>query len=459
MWWIVPRILAAVAWIAGLTAAGAALGQMWNWGWQGGLVGCVLASGVWVARDSWRGVRLDRWLNLTPEQHTPLESGLWGHLGVRVERLLRQREADTRREQARLSHFLQAIEASPNGVLLLDEHEQIEWCSVVAADHLGLDAQRDLRQRITNLVRLPAFVKALHEAPDDADPVVSLPRPRGQGTVLVTLRRFGEGQRLLLTQDITERERNEAMRRDFVANVSHEIRTPLTVLAGFIETMATLPLTEAERKRVLVLMDQQSRRMQALVGDLLALARLEGSPRPPLDHWVSLDKIGQAIEAEARGLSAGRHRFSFDWGHGISLAGSESELQSAVANLVNNAVRYTPGQGGLITVRCELRSEGGVAIQVQDSGPGISPEHIHRLTERFYRVDGSRSRETGGTGLGLSIVKHVVQRHGGELQIRSEVGQGACFSLLLPALRCRCTAPASTQALAPLEADQDADGR
>ncbi len=460
MWWIVPRILAVVAWIVGLTAAGAALGSVWGGVWQGGLAGCMLASGAWVAWDSWRGVRLDRWLNLRPEQPTPLESGLWGHLGVRVERLLRLREADTRREQARLSHFLRAIEASPNGVLLLDEYEQIEWCSVVAADHLGLDAQRDLRQRITNLVRLPAFVKALHEAPDDADPVVSLPRPRGQGTVLVTLRRFGEGQRLLLTQDITERERNEAMRRDFVANVSHEIRTPLTVLAGFIETMATLPLTEAERKRVLVLMDQQSRRMQALVGDLLALARLEGSPRPPLDHWVSLDKIGQAIEAEARGLSAGRHQFRFDWGREVSLAGSESELQSAVANLVNNAVRYTPGQGGRISVRCEPRGEGGgLAIHVQDGGPGIPPEHIHRLTERFYRVDGSRSRETGGTGLGLSIVKHVVQRHGGELQIRSELGQGACFSLLLPAVRCRW-APAEVPRLAScVEADQEAGGR
>jgi two-component system phosphate regulon sensor histidine kinase PhoR len=299
-----------------------------------------------------------------------------------------------------------------------------------------LDAQRDLRQRITNLVRAPAFVKALHEAAADSDPVVALSLPRGGGTVLVTVRGFGEGQRLLITQDITERERNESMRRDFVANVSHEIRTPLTVLSGFIETMATLPLSEVERKRVLVLMEQQSRRMQALVGDLLALARLEGSPRPPMDQWFSLDKIGQAIEAEARGLSAGRHVFSFDWGQGVSLAGSESELQSAVANLVNNAVRYTPGEGGHISVNCEVR-DGGLCVRVRDSGPGIAPEHIRRLTERFYRVDGSRSRETGGTGLGLSIVKHVVQRHGGELQISSELGKGSCFTLQLPPSRCR----------------------
>lgn len=437
MIWIVPRVLATVAWVAGSTALGGWLGSHWGMTWQMGLAGSVAATALWVIRDSWRGARIDRWLNTRPEAHSPLESGFWGSIGVRMERSLRLREADTRREQARLNHFLRAIEASPNGVLLLDEHEQIEWCSANAAEHLGLDPQRDLRQRITNLVRSPAFVKALHEAAADADPVVALPLPRGRGTVLVTLRRFGEGQRLLLTQDITERERNEAMRRDFVANVSHEIRTPLTVLAGFIETMATLPLTEAERKRVLVLMEQQSRRMQALVGDLLALARLEGSPRPPLDHWVSLDKIGQAIEAEARGLSAGRHQFSFDWGDGLSLAGNESEFQSALANLVNNAVRYTPGEGGCISVRCDALPEGGLAIRVSDTGPGIPAEHLSRLTERFYRVDGSRSRETGGTGLGLSIVKHVAQRHGGSLQVRSEMGKGSCFSLLLPAGRCR----------------------
>jgi two-component system phosphate regulon sensor histidine kinase PhoR len=438
MVWVTPRVVAAVTWVSGLTGAGLWGGAYLGLGQYLGLLGAAIGTALVVGWDTWHGVRLHRWLNLHPEQTAPTEAGLWGGLGVRMERALRQREAAARREQARLMHFLQAIEASPNGMLLLDAHEQIEWCSATAAEHLGLDAQRDLRQHITNLVRMPAFVKLLHGgASGDEGPVVSVPHPSGRGTILVTLRRFGEGQQLLLTQDVTERERNEAMRRNFVANVSHEIRTPLTVLAGFIETMSNLPLTEVERRRVLTLMEQQSRRMQSLVGDLLALARLEGSPRPPLDHWVALDKIGQAIEVEARALSAGRHVFSFDWGFGTSLAGNEGELQSALANLVNNAVRYTPGEGATISVRCEPRADGGLAIHVQDGGPGIAAEHIPRLTERFYRVDGSRSRETGGTGLGLSIVKHVSQRHGGELHITSELGRGSCFSLLLPASRCR----------------------
>jgi two-component system phosphate regulon sensor histidine kinase PhoR len=226
------------------------------------------------------------------------------------------------------------------------------------------------------------------------------------------------------------------MRRDFVANVSHEIRTPLTVLAGFVETMAGLPLSDEERRRVLTLMGQQTQRMQALVGDLLTLARLEGSPKPAVESWWRLDRVGRQVESDARALSGGRHQLSFDWGVDLEVAGNEGELLSAVANLVNNAVRYTPEQGR-VTVSTQQREDGGLDIAVLDTGPGIAAEHVPRLTERFYRVDSSRSRDTGGTGLGLSIVKHVAQRHGGELRISSEVGQGSNFTISLPAIRVR----------------------
>ena len=260
------------------------------------------------------------------------------------------------------------------------------------------------------------------------------------------VRPYGDGMKLVLSQDITERERTEAMRRDFVANVSHEIRTPLTVLAGFVETMAQLPLTEAERRRVLALMEQQTDRMQTLVGDLLTLAQLEGSPRPPADRWVPLADLLQRVAGRCAG-AVGRapHASRVSGGDDAELAGSEAELLSAVGNLVNNAVRYTP-DGGRIDVRWRWRDDGGGELEVSDTGIGIAREHLPRLTERFYRVDGSRSRDTGGTGLGLSIVKHVVQRHGGEIEIEQRARQGlelpaACFR------PCGCAvAPACGQA-------------
>jgi two-component system phosphate regulon sensor histidine kinase PhoR len=251
--------------------------------------------------------------------------------------------------------------------------------------------------------------------------------------------------RLVLSQDITERERNDSMRRSFVANVSHEIRTPLTVLSGFIETMSSLQLTEVERRRVNELMAQQTRRMHLLVGDLLTLAQLEGSPRPPADRWVSVQQVLVQVRVAAEALSAGRHTLvceSPGTGDGASdlIAGSESELHSAIANLVTNAIRYTPA-GGSVKVVWSIRPDGTGELDVRDTGIGIAAEHVQRLTERFYRVDGSRSRDTGGTGLGLSIVKHVVQRHGGELEIRSDPGKGSSFKLLFPAARVRAATP------------------
>jgi two-component system phosphate regulon sensor histidine kinase PhoR len=205
---------------------------------------------------------------------------------------------------------------------------------------------------------------------------------------------------------------------------------------------------------VLHLMAQQTQRMQTLVADLLTLAQLEGSPRPPADRWLPLARMLQAVEAEARALSAGRHEIIFLPADGVQLAGAEAELQSAIGNLVSNAVRYTQ-EPGRIDVQWKLHANGSGEISVRDTGPGISKEHLPRLTERFYRVDHSRSRDTGGTGLGLSIVKHVAQRHGGELDVTSEVGRGSTFRLLLPAARVRI----ATSEAARSEPDQVGERR
>ncbi len=401
------------------------------------LIGVASASVGLLVLDGVRGHRLLRWLRGNQETSAPRDTGLWGELGYRIERALRLREQALARERLQLQQFLSAIEASPNGVLMLDAQDQIQWCNRVAADHFALDPQRDLLQRVTNLVRSPAFVDYLHQGLY-AEPLL-LPNPRGPGSLSVIVRSYADGLRLVLSQDVTERERAEAMRRDFVANVSHEIRTPLTVLTGFIETMGSLPLTEAERKRVIVLMEQQTQRMLTLVSDLLTLAQLEGSPRPGGDRWIALDGLMGRVAADAQALSAGRHRIRCLAQSQLELAGVESELLSALGNLATNAVRYTP-EGGEIEITWRLQTDGCLQLKVRDTGPGIAKEHLPRLSERFYRVDGSRSRETGGTGLGLSIVKHVMQRHGGSLEIHSELGTGSEFSLIVPAVRVRAIA-------------------
>jgi len=396
---------------------------------------CALSAvAVLLLIDSLRIRRLMQWLRDKQAGDAPRDGGYWGDFGYLIERALRKRDRVIAQERLQLQQFLSAVEASPNGVLILDVHEHVTWCNRAAGDHFALDPQRDLQQRITNLVRYPAFVTYL-QAGQFQEPLL-LSSSRGPGTLSVIVRPYGDGQCLILSQDVTERERAEAMRRDFVANVSHEIRTPLTVLSGFIETMSSLPLTEAERRRVLLLMGQQTERMLGLVSDLLTLAQLEGSPRPGADRWLELAPLLKRVEADANALSAGRHRIRVDTTMSIELAGIETELLSAISNLLSNAVRYTP-EGGEIELSWRRLPEGGGQICVQDSGPGIAKEHWPRLTERFYRVDGSRSRDTGGTGLGLSIVKHVMQRHGGELQVHSEVGKGSRFSLQLPPARVR----------------------
>lgn len=451
MAWLFPRVLALVVGIL----LGALLGS-----WVGQLVhaprfcmtlGAMLSVVLLGAFDTLQGSRLMAWLRNPSDRKMQQGVGLWGELAILIERTLRAQEQRTMAEQLRLNQFLTAIDASPNGVMMLDANDQIVWLSAVAADHFGLDPVRDLMQRVTNLVRSPAFVQHL-QSHQYAEPV-KFDNPRAPGMLQVQVRTYGDGMKLVLSQDVTERDRAEVMRRDFVANVSHEIRTPLTVLAGFIESFSNLDLTPMERKRVLELMAQQAQRMQALVDDLLTLAKLEGSPRPPVDQWMSVSQMLQQIRGDAMSVSAGRHDLVFpNEQQGdlprTMLAGLKGEVLSAMNNLVQNAIRYTP-DGGRITVEWTLLPDGQGEFSVQDTGVGIKAEHIPRLTERFYRVDSSRARETGGTGLGLSIVKHVVQRHSGELRISSEVGQGSRFALLFPASRVRLM-PADGVAATPL---------
>jgi len=433
-----------------LLISGATLGYFWAQSQElqvtfylvvGSLVGAML----WWFWDAIRGLRVVYWLRYGDLAEVPNTFGLWGTVVDRTRRLLRERDRAINASEQRLQDFLSAIQASPNGVVLLDENFQIEWCNLTAAFQLGIEPERDLAQRIGNLVRDPIF-SAYMMISDVAEPIVIEGRGKNPNIPLrISIQRhsYGEGKQLLITRDVTVVEQADAMRRDFVANVSHEIRTPLTVLAGFVETLQTLKLTTEEQDKYLALMASQAHRMQSLVDDLLTLSRLEGSPIPGFTNSIVLSKLVEACQSESQQLSKllFQEKISqvivFETDPVIQnylLLGEPRELQSALSNLVSNAVRYTP-QGGRIEVHTFLSADGNLNLQVKDTGPGIAPEHLPRLTERFYRVDRSRSRESGGTGLGLAIVKHVMQRHGGQLQITSIAGQGSCFNLVFPPTR------------------------
>ncbi len=341
---------------------------------------------------------------------------------------LKEGEQSLRDRDAEIAQRKQITNAVPDGLFLLDNGGRIIWCNQAALVMHSLDAFRDMGKPIAQLIRAPEFARYLDDD-TQPEPVVTL----GGRSIAFHLERGSEGARLLLTRDVTEREKLDRMRRDFVANVSHELRTPLTVVGGFVETLTDLPLEQDERNRYLQLIANQTTNMRRLVEDLLTLARLENDQLPPEATQIDLALVARDALADAEALSAGAHTFEATIAP-AHLLGSVGELRSALGNLLSNAVRYTPA-GGRITLNVAARANGEVVVEVKDSGVGIAAEHIPRLTERFYRVDRSRSRETGGTGLGLAIVKHVAQRHRAKLEIESTVGgeqHGSTFRLRFP---------------------------
>lgn len=421
----------------------AAIAGYWLQPNSGHLLGAFFVCLFTVIKDLWKGQKITQWLRHNNVQEPPQMGGIWGDLIDRMRRILKEQRKQTQNEEQKLQDFLLAIQASPNGVVLLDPEGRIEWCNQTAALHLGMDAKRDLMQHVVHLVRDPVFKKYYSNESHDAEAIIDGRSGSLQKAVKLSvhLHNYGENRQLLLTRDVTTIAQAEVMRRDFVANVSHEIRTPLTVMSGFIETLQSLNLNKDEQDKYLDLMSVQASRMQDLVNDLLILSQLEGSTLPSVSEPVSLQGLMSSIESEARGLSSSQlfenevpQTIQFETPEGVQLSGANKELHSAVSNLVNNAVRYTPS-GGLVTSSWTLLPDQRIQFSVTDTGPGIASEHLPRLTERFYRVDRSRSRESGGTGLGLAIVKHVMQRHGGELKIESELGKGSKFTLIFPASR------------------------
>ncbi len=388
---------------------------------------------VYVALHLRQLAALDYWLDDLNERMAPDGAGLWGEIFARLNKMIRRHRKERAQRVAALQHMEQAISALPEGVTILDEAYRIEWCNLLAEQHFGLDCSRDIGQQITYLARQPELIQylALREF---AEPLIL--RGASQAGLILSIKLivYGGNKLLLISRDVTQLERIEVMRRDFVANVSHELRTPLTVVGGFIETLGDMPNLENDMARKAIqLMGEQTQRMGRLVADLLTLSKLEDTLNALQEEAVDVPALLRMLCQEGESLSAKRHVLRLELMSEHALLGSAEELRSAFGNLISNAICYTP-QGGTILVGWHEQGD-QLVFSVQDSGIGIAPQHIPRLTERFYRVDHSRSRETGGTGLGLAIVKHIAGRHHARLEIVSEEGAGSTFKIVFSADR------------------------
>jgi two-component system phosphate regulon sensor histidine kinase PhoR len=423
-----PKLLFWVPAVLRLTFLLVGAGVVWYFfGAIAGLLAAFLAVGALLIIQLQYLYRLSEWLENPSSGSLPDGWGAWTDIFSRLYRLRRGDEKNQLELTEWLARFRQAMSLLPDGVAIMDDVLFLEWCNPTAERHLGLRLDRDKGMRVTNLVRTPEFIDYIILGRYELPLSLSF-RDR---KLIVHIIPFENRRQILVTHDVTDAERIDMMRRDFIANASHELRTPLTVINGFLEIAQAQPnLDQQTRMGHIKLMIEQGQRMQNLVEDMLTLTRLESVDYPLRTERVDIKTLLEQVQEEARALSAGRHEISLEVDGPDIIAGSTEELRSAFGNLVYNAVRYTP-EGGHIDIAWRQTAV-GPQFSVKDTGIGIRPEHISRLTERFYRVDKGRSRETQGTGLGLAIVKHVLLRHDASLAIDSKPEQGSTFTVKFP---------------------------
>lgn len=397
------------------------------WGWA--LL--ALGTGLVLTWRRYQGAKVAQWSKSPATNIPPEHIGPWADVVTQLQRFAKMQAESVVASQETANAIMLAAQALPVGVVALDNLFKIVWFNQAAKLHLNLDQTLDVGHSLLNLLRQPDFLRYAKQ-PHWPEPILQKLTQAGEDKRLVMqFVNYAGNQRLLITRDMTQIDRLETTRRDFVANVSHELRTPLTVLAGFLETLKDAPpnvLSSEQKQQYIELMHDQAQRMQALVAELLSLSDLESTSqaeRVDLDMPALIGTLRQQAEA----LSGGKHHFEWQIMPHLHLKGSYSELTSAFSNLLNNAIRYTP-EGGHIQVTWAVDEANRPRFSVTDTGIGIAPEHIPRLSERFYRVDRGRSRALGGTGLGLAITKHIAMRHNAKLNIVSWPNEGSCFSLV-----------------------------
>ncbi len=375
----------------------------------------------------WNLLRLSWWLWVDRSMTPPPGRGSWEPLLYGLNQMQLRNKKRRRELGGLIKRFRSGAESLPDAVVLTTEEGAIFWCNGLAQQLLGLRWPDDSGQNILNLLRYPEFTQHLKKR----DFLKPLHLVLNSGRHLeIRVMPYTDRQLLMVARDVTQMHQLEGARRNFFANVSHELRTPLTVLQGYLEMMQEQVLEGMPREKALHTMREQTQRMEGLVKQLLTLSKIEASPVLTLNEKIDVPLMLRVVEREAQTLSHNKHQLHFDIDQNLKVLGNEDQLRSAMSNLVYNAVNHTP-EGTLITVRWQNAPHGAL-FSVEDNGPGIAPEHLPRLTERFYRVDKARSRQTGGSGLGLAIVKHAVNHHDSRLDITSTLGKGSCFSFLLP---------------------------
>ncbi|MEL4428409.1 phosphate regulon sensor histidine kinase PhoR [Shewanella mangrovisoli] len=402
------------------------------------LIGLLVGKPLWILIIGLLGLvfwhyrqlaRLNFWLWRDRKLTPPQGSGSWEGVFNGIYRLQGKNRRRVGQLAALLGRFRQGAEALPDAAVVLDSEHNILWCNKLAQLILGFVWPQDNGQRIDNLIRHPDF-SAYIKAGKYKDPL-ELASPVSDRRLLeIRIMAYGDRQLLLIARDITRIRQLEGMRKEFVANVSHELKTPLTVLQGYLEMMQSMAEPGSMNAKPLALMQQQTRRMQSMVEQLLVLSRIEDAADINLENTVNMAQLMEVLKEEAKALAQDKYELSFHCEAGLNSHGNELQLRSACSNLISNAIRYTE-PGGKITVQWRSVATGGL-FSVTDTGEGIAPQHISRLTERFYRVDSARSRQTGGSGLGLAIAKHALSHHHSELNISSELGKGSTFSFVIP---------------------------
>ena len=388
------------------------------------LLASALAALVW---NFYNQLKLSHWLWIDRSMTPPPGRWSWEPLFYGLYQM-QQRNRRRRRELALLiKRFRSGAESLPDAVVMTTVEGNIFWCNGLAQHLLGFRWPEDNGQHILNLLRYPEFSHYLQQQEFSRPLTLQL---NNEHYVEFRVMPYSEGQLLMVARDVTQMHQLEGARRNFFANVSHELRTPLTVLQGYLEMMQEQVLEGATREKALHTMREQTQRMEGLVKQLLTLSRIEAAPALAMNDRIDVPMMLRVVEREAQTLSQEKQTLIFTVDEQLKVLGNEEQLRSAISNLVYNAVNHTP-PGTEIRVSWQ-RTPQGALFSVEDNGPGIAPEHIPRLTERFYRVDKARSRQTGGSGLGLAIVKHAVNHHDSRLEIDSTVGKGTRFSFLLP---------------------------
>lgn len=402
-----------------------------NWGAELAIASGIAVLAVPLVYSYINLARLRKYILQDAVENMPLPSGFWEEVFFRLQRLVRNLKQEIRTVEKQHDRFIEAFQASPNGILMLDDQDQIEWCNGIAERFFSLNFKQDVLQRINFLIRRPEFIQYLNKRQFEDPLLLERMGVDANLSLMIQAFPFGQKRHLLLVQDVTDLQKADAMRRDFVANVSHEMRTPITVLMGFLETIQSLDIDKEQRDQYFEMMMSQAQRMKSLVEDLLTLANLEANTLPAPLQTIKVETLMALVRNDAEALSQGHHALNFEIASPANLMGEEREVLSAFSNLVSNAIRYTPDVG-TVTAKWSVNNQGQGEFSVTDTGPGIASEHLSRLTERFYRVDRSRSRDTGGTGLGLAIVKHIANRHQAQLLIESSPGKGSTFTLRFP---------------------------